>query len=159
MESAHRQFSVQCFNDCWTLIDAAERTAEDVQEMVLLASASLWHWKQRPDCTPTNLSIGLWQVARVLALAGSPDLAAAFGEHCLRVGQQAGLTPFYTGYAREALCRAAVVQGRWAAAAAHLAQAQAELARVQEADERELLARDLDSLAQSIQAGPHERPA
>lgn len=55
-QMVHEAFSGGCFNKCWTLIEKADRSPEDVEDMLLLAQASLWHWKQRNDCTPMNLS-------------------------------------------------------------------------------------------------------
>jgi hypothetical protein len=69
-DQAHRHFSASCFNLAWELIDKPDRTAEDDEQMVRLAQASLWHWTQRSDCTDKNLSIGYWQVSRVCALLG-----------------------------------------------------------------------------------------
>ncbi len=66
----HRYFSAQCFNRAWELIRRIDRTELESEQMLLLAQASLWHWTQRPDCTPRNLSIGYWQLSRVFALLG-----------------------------------------------------------------------------------------
>jgi hypothetical protein len=58
LEKAHRYFSAECFNRAWDYIDKPSRTPEEEQAMLLLSLASLWHWTQRPDCTPGNLFIG-----------------------------------------------------------------------------------------------------
>ena len=52
IDDFHRQMSIDCFNQCWTLIDKTNRLPEDVENMILLANVSLWHWKQRTDCKP-----------------------------------------------------------------------------------------------------------
>ncbi|MCB1076937.1 MAG: hypothetical protein KDM64_03820, partial [Verrucomicrobiae bacterium] len=44
---AHRFFSAECFNRAWDLIDKADRSAEEDDEMRALCHASLWHWTQR----------------------------------------------------------------------------------------------------------------
>lgn len=105
-QKTHQYLSADCFNKCWTLIDKTNRSPEDVEDMILLAHASLWHWKQRQDCKPVNLSIGYWQVSRVYALADEYEMARLFGEKCLKVGRGNQLPPFYLGYAYEALARA-----------------------------------------------------
>ena len=79
--------------------------------MLLLSMASLWHWTQRPDCTPGNLSIGYWQVARVYALLGQADAARQYAQLCLKSSQGEGTLPFHLGYAYEALARAEMVAG------------------------------------------------
>jgi hypothetical protein len=149
MEDVHKELSVDCFNRCWTLMDKADRSAEDVENMVLLANASLWHWKQRKDSKPLNLSIGYWQVSRAYALAGDYEMAKFFGDRCLQVGQQHGLPAFYVGYAYEALARAELLKGRTAAGKELLAEARKRLNEVTDKEERNLLGSDLDSLEQA----------
>jgi hypothetical protein len=146
LQEMHHGFSVSCFNDCWALMDKAERTADDVENMMLLADASLWHWKQRADCTPANLSIGYWQVSRAHVLAQQYQMARLFGEKCLGVSQENGLPPFYVGYAYEALARAEVLNKDLTTARRYLAEARAQLEGVTDEEERSFLAADLDAL-------------
>ena len=67
-QTAHRRFAADCFNRAWDLIEKAERTREEDQEMVRLTLASHWHWTQVKDHTPQNISIAYWQTARIFAL-------------------------------------------------------------------------------------------
>jgi hypothetical protein len=152
MQDVHRQLSGQCFNQCWDFIDKPERTEEDTERMRLLAYASLWHWTQREDCAPMNLSVGEWQVARVEALAGNGAVARAAGRRCLGLGQDHGLEPFYVGYAYEALARADLVLGDRAAATGHLASACEALSAVTDAESARMLAADLDALQTALNA-------
>jgi hypothetical protein len=146
-EDAHREFSAGCFNACWEYIDKADRTPEDVENMRLLAYASLWHWKQRADCSQMNLSVGYWQAARVEALAGNAELARESGEKCLRAAQEGKLSPYYVGYGYEALARAELAAGNRDAAREHLASARSELEKVTDAESADLLRADLDGVA------------
>ena len=141
---AHRHFSAECFNRAWDLIDKAGRSPQEEEQMLLLPLASLWHWTQRPDCTPRNLSIGCWQASRVYALLGQAENARRFGEKCLE--HSAGEPPFYLGYAHEALARAALVAGDRERLAQHLERARELAAAVTDADARTALQRDLESL-------------
>ena len=109
LEKAHRYFSAECFNHAWDYIDKPSRTPEEEQAMLLLSLASLWHWTQRPDCTPGNLSVGYWQVSRVYALLGQADAARQHGQLCLKSSQGEGALLFHLGYAYEALARAEMV--------------------------------------------------
>jgi hypothetical protein len=152
LQLSHRRFSVQCFNDCWTLIDKPNRTSEDVENMCLLAQASLWHWKQRSDSQPSNLAIGYWQVSHVFALAGRYEMAKHFGERCLAMGREHQLAPFDVGYAYEALARAEILHGDRAAVQHLLAQARSELANVTDAAEGGLLGTNLTALEQALDA-------
>ena len=83
LQAAHKYFSAECFNRAWDYIDKPVRTSEEDDRMLQLSLASLWHWTQREDCTPTNLSIGYWQVARVYALMRQADNARHYGKLCL----------------------------------------------------------------------------
>jgi hypothetical protein len=106
---AHRYFSAECFNRAWDFIDLPARTPEQERTMLQLGLASLWHWSQRPDCTPGNLSVGYWQVARIYALLGQAQNAYQYGELSLQAGQAEGSLPFHRAYAYEALARAASI--------------------------------------------------
>lgn len=68
--AAHRFFAADCFNRAWELIDKPDRTSDDDLRMISLAQASLWHWTERPDCTPRNLSIGYWQLSHIYSAVG-----------------------------------------------------------------------------------------
>ena len=142
---AHQFFSVHCFNSAWELIDKPERTPEETQQMIQRTIASLWHWTQRPDCSPTNLSVGYWQAARVYALVGEAANARKYARLCLDI------TPtdaaFYLGYAHEAMARAEALAGNEENATEHLAKATQFATNVTKAEDRKLLEADLASLA------------
>ncbi|MCU0612884.1 MAG: hypothetical protein MUE60_13990 [Candidatus Eisenbacteria bacterium] len=150
MQDVHAQLSTSCFNECWNYLDKAERSVEDVESMVLLASASLWHWKQRTDCEPVNLSVGYWQVSRAYALAGHYPTSKFFGERCLHVSQDASLPPFYLGYAHEALAHAEALNGNVDSAQSHLTKAFEQLERIADKEERALLETDLLALKKGM---------
>lgn len=148
MQKVHERLSVDCFNRCWTLIDKPDRTPEDTENMILLASASLWHWKQRGDCGPLELSIGCWQLSRVHALAGHADTAETFGRRSLDLCRSHNLPPFHLGAAHEALARVAALRKDAAALRDHLAAARRALEQVTDAGERTILKSDLDGIEQ-----------
>jgi tetratricopeptide (TPR) repeat protein len=142
--AAHRHFSAHCFNAAWELIDQPERSPEENEQMIQRALASLWHWNQREDCTPKNLSIGYWQAARVYALAGEPANARKYAQLCLDITPTDD--PFCLGYAHEAMARVEQEMGNDALAKEHLDKA-AELAgQIESAENRKLLEDDLESL-------------
>ncbi len=90
LDAAHRYFSAHCFNAAWDLLDKQERTPEENEQMIRLCLASAWHWTQRADCTPTNLSVGYWQASRIYAVLGQGDNARRYGQMCLAASQSAG---------------------------------------------------------------------
>lgn len=146
MQKVHQKLSVDYFNKCWDLIDKQERSPDDVENMLLLSYASLWHWKQREDCKPLNLSIGYWQVSRVHALAGHYEMARFFADKCLQISLDNGLAPFYVGYAYEAMARAEALGEDFDAASEHLASARKQLDKIEDREEAELLKADLMQL-------------
>lgn len=146
----HEAFAGGCFNKCWTLIEKADRSPEEVEDMLLLAQASLWHWKQRNDCKPMNLSVACWQLSRVYALAGHYCQARLFGDKCLKVSRDSNLSPFYVGYAYEALARSEVLNSNTEAAGSFLEKAEMELEAVTDKDEKEFLGTDIAELRNAI---------
>ena len=146
----HEAFSGGCFNKCWGLIEKTDRSPEDVEEMLLLAQASLWHWKQRSDCKPMNLSVAYWQLSRVYALADHYCQARLFGDKCLKVSKDNKVSPFYVGYAYEAQARAEVLNKDFKAARSCLEKAENELAGVTDKDEKEFLETDIAELRNAI---------
>ncbi len=144
--SAHKYFAAQCFNQTWDYIDKPERTKSEEDTMLLLSLASLWHWTQREDCTPTNLSVAYWQVSRVFALLQQADNARHYGELCLEASQKEGVLPFYLGYAYEALARAELVAGNQDKMADLLVQAQQTATLISDAEEKKMLLKDLKTI-------------
>lgn len=142
---AHRHFAAACFNATWDLIDKAERTDDDDRRMVATCHASIYHWLERSDCTPQNLSIGYWQLARVYVLVG--DAPAALAAARVSLGHSGELAPFYLAYAHEAVARAAVLGADLELAATHVAAAH-ELARhVTDVSSRDALLADLATIS------------
>lgn len=110
LAEAHHHFSAFCFNQAWTLLCRTTRTPEEDRLMVALSMASVYHWTQRPDCSDQNLSVGYWQVSRVYVTLKRATEALYFAEICLEYSEH--LTPFYRGYAFEAIARAAALAGK-----------------------------------------------
>lgn len=146
LQEAHAWFAKRCFNAVWDLLDQASRTAEEEEAMVRLCQASIYHWTQRDDCQPKNLSVGYWQAARVSAVLERGEEALRYGELSLQWAD--GQPPFYRGYAHEALARAAALAGAVSSRDEHLAAARALAEQVDDAGSREALIADLDTIPQ-----------
>lgn len=147
---AHRFFSAECFNRCWSLLDKPQRTADEDRDLELVALASLWHWTQRADCKPRNLSIGYWQVARVYAVLKHPANALRYAELCAAISRDE--PAFYRGYACEALARAALAAGDVVRAREELRLARDFAAQSADAEERAALETDLASIDAQLAA-------
>jgi catechol 2,3-dioxygenase-like lactoylglutathione lyase family enzyme len=142
--NAHRFFAADCYNRTWDLLDNKERSREEEEQMVALAFSSIYHWRQRPDCTDQNLAIGYWQASRVYAVIGQSENARRYGQLSLEYSQAA--PSFYTGYAYEALARAEFIAGNRAQALVYLGQARLIAAKLTDPEEIELLDADLRQL-------------
>ena len=148
----HVQLSATSFNEVWQLLEKADRSAEEDRLMREMAHASLFHWLKRPDCTPTNLSIGLWQVSRVYAVLGCAEASVRYAGECFDVTEQARLSPFCMGYACEAQARAALTAGDREGAREWLERTRHHLALVEDDEDRVLLAGDVQDLAEALGA-------
>lgn len=145
LATAHRYFSAHCFNGAWNHIEMSERSAAEEEQMLLLAQASLWHWTQREDCTPRNLSIGYWQLSRIYSLLKRAPEARCAGESCLKYAKNE--LPFFIAYGHEALARAAQLAGEAGLQAAHLQEAQRLAAGISDVEERTALEADLREIS------------
>lgn len=143
---AHKFFSADCFNNTWGLIDKADRTPEEDEQMLLLAMASLWHWTQREDHTLSNLSVGYWQVSRVHALRGHANEARRYGQLALDAGTRGEADAFTLGYAYEALARAEGVAGSNAKKAEYLEKARNAADEVTDEESKGWLLADLETI-------------
>jgi len=143
---AHKFFSADCFNSTWGFIDKESRTPEEDEQMLLLAMSSLWHWTQREDHTPTNLSIGYWQVSRVYALLGRGEEARRYGKRALDAATRGEADPFTFGYAYEALARAEAVAGDGAKSAEYLEKAKQAAENVEDEESKTWLLNDLKTI-------------
>ena len=145
-KAAHKYYSVNCFNQAWDLIDKTERTPEEDEEMIRLSLASHYHWTQRDDYSNTNASIALWQISRIYTILGQADNARRYGQICLEASQGEGVTPFFLGYAYEALARAEAAGGKEEEMQAFLKDARTTAEKVKEADEKNMLLDDLNTI-------------
>jgi hypothetical protein len=144
--ASHRQLAIELFNRTWELLDKETRTDADDAEMLTAAFASRYHWREIGE--PKNFSVSDWQVSRVAAVLGLPDLAERYGRRALEVAASANLDSFYVGYGHEALARAAQLAGNRDETKRHLDRARDLLEHVADSSARELLAADLAELEQ-----------
>jgi hypothetical protein len=146
LAAAHRYFSAYCFNQAWELIEKPTRTAQEDAEMLRLSMASMWHWKQRPDCNDEHLSIGYWQTSRIFTLLKQANLARRFGQMSLDTAQNGSLRPFLVAYAYEALARAEAIAGEKPRKDMYLAEARRLMEKVDDPEEKALLEKDLATI-------------
>ncbi len=146
VQAAHRAFSAACFNKTWEYIDKTERTPAEEEAMLRLTMASHWHWTQREDCAPENLSVACWQVSRVFSLLGQAENARRYGQRSLEALGDRNDLPFFSGFAYEALARAEAAAGDQARMQDYLDRARTLADEIQDEESKQILLSDLESI-------------
>ncbi|WP_456846741.1 MerR family transcriptional regulator [Cellulomonas sp. P5_C6] len=139
-----RQIAVDLFNGVWRLMETEDRTAADDDRMVHMAHASRYHWGQVG--TPANLSRGEWQVSRVYCVLGRAEPALHHARRGLEICRENGIGDWDLAFAYESLARASAVAGDKDQARSWTEQALAAAEDIAEAEDRELLLSDLESI-------------
>jgi hypothetical protein len=141
----HRALAVSLFNRTWDYLRMDDRTAVDNDEMLSMAHASAYHWRQVGK--PENFAISQWQISRVYAVLGRAQCAIHHGHRAIQIAAEAGLPAFYVAYAHEAVARGYLVAGDQMAMREHREEASRYLQAIEDPEELELLTRDLETLA------------
>ena len=142
----HRTFAPLAYNNTWTYLDKAELTADEEVEMLTSTFAQRYHWREVG--TPRHWAIADWQISRVAAVAGYFDLARRFGMNSLAMCEEHRLDAFVTGFAHEAIARAAAFVDDVETFEKHLALARESLEQIEEGEDRSTLAGDLDEMSE-----------
>ena len=143
---ADRGFAAQFFNDTWGFLDKAGRSEEETEAMIQCCHASFHHWNRVADATPTNRSVGYWQLSRVYVVAGMAAEAERYALRCLEAARAPGVDQWAIASAHEAVARAAALRGDRATRDAHLAEARTVAAAVTDKEDREIVEKDIASV-------------
>lgn len=146
LASWHRTFAPRAFNNTWKFLDALELSGDEELEMLASTFAQRFHWYEIGDAR--HRAIADWQVSRVFAVLGYAELSKRFGEHSLHLAEHNDLGPFVKGFAYEAIARAAADVDDIKTFTENVELAQAELARIEDAQERDALAADLAEMTE-----------
>jgi DNA-binding transcriptional MerR regulator len=139
-----RKTAADLFNYTWTLLEKPDRSERETDLMVHAAHASRFMWEDIGE--PVNHARGEWQVARVYAVADRPEPALHHARRCLQIVEEHGVGDFDLACAYEALARAHATAGEREPAARYEALGREAAARIADADDRELVISDLDTL-------------
>jgi DNA-binding transcriptional MerR regulator len=146
--AAHRRLGVELFNYTWTLIEKADRTPAEIDEMIHAAHASRYHWSKAG--TNVNLGRGEWQCARVYSVLGRAEPAIWHAARCLAYTEAAiaagEADDWDLAGAYEEKARAAAVAGDTADAIAWRDKARTALDDIKNPADRELIEIDIESL-------------
>jgi hypothetical protein len=134
----HRKLGISLFNRVWELIEQAERTPAEVDEMIAAAHASRYHWSRA--ATGVNLARGDWQCSRVYAILGRGEPALWHARRCLElVEATADAEDWDLPFAYEALARAHAAAGHGEEAARFRRLAEQAGQTISDPDDREHL--------------------
>jgi DNA-binding transcriptional MerR regulator len=143
-EAAHRRLGAELFNHTWTLLEIADRTPAQIDEMIHAAHASRYHWSR--GGTAANLARGEWQCSRVYAVLGRAEPALWHARRCVEINEANGIRDWDIASAYEAMARAIAVTGDLVAAREWAARARAACDEIAEAEDREVIEGDLATL-------------
>jgi hypothetical protein len=144
--ATHRALGVALYNHVWTLLETADRTPAQVDEMIHAAHASRFHWSRAEGSEPVNLARGEWQCSRAYAVLGRGEPALWHARRCLAINEANGSADWDIASAYEAMARASLVVGDLDAAADWKARATAALDAIADQDDREIIEGDLAAL-------------
>jgi hypothetical protein len=139
-----RRLAVDLFNQVWRMMERDDRTVDDDDRMLHAAHTSRWLWGEVGE--PVNRARGEWQVSRVYTVLGRSEPALYHARRCLEICSEHGIGDFDLAYAHEALARAHALAGDRDRALASRRAAERAADQIADADDRELLDRDLGSL-------------
>jgi DNA-binding transcriptional MerR regulator len=140
-----RALAVGLFNHTWTLLEKADRTADETDEMIHAAHASRYHWGEVGE--RVNVSRGEWQCSRVYAVLGRGEPALWHARRCVSITEaNADREDWDVAAAYEAMARALAVSGDLRGAADWKTKAEAACEAIAEDEEREVISQDIATL-------------
>lgn len=144
----HRRLAKELYNHTWSLIEAADRTPEQVDEMLFATHASAYHWSKAGG-TYANAARAHWQIARVYSTLGWAEAAVWHAGRCLELAEAATAAGVADDWdlaaALEGLARAQAVAGDRTGATATHERARAALDAISDPEDRQLIEQDLNS--------------
>ncbi len=143
--ATRRALAVGLFNHTWTLLEKADRSAAETDEMIHAAHASRYHWGEVGEAA--NLGRGEWQCSRVYAVLGRGEPALWHARRCVEITEaNADREDWDLAAAYEAMARALAVSGELRGAAEWKAKAEEALSAIAEDEDRDLIGQDIASL-------------
>jgi hypothetical protein len=120
-DSWHKRFASESNNRAWDIVEQAELTATDVDELLHAAHAAAWHWEQIGDQRTTARAHVLLAFAH--AFAGNGTAALRFATLALdHMGRDAG-SDWEVAFTHAAAAAAAHSAGRHELHVEHYAEA------------------------------------
>jgi hypothetical protein len=149
--ATRRSLAIGLYNRAWQLLDLADRTPQQDDELIHTAHASRHHWGEVG--APVNLARGEWLCSRVYAVLGRGEPALHHASRCLAIlegyagkADRGGAEDWDLADALEALARAHAVAGDAAESRRWIVRAQEACAAIADPEDRAVIERDLESI-------------
>jgi len=142
---AHREFARITNNQVWDLLEKPAHKTIDEEEMLLAANTSLYHWLQVG--TAVNAQRGHWLLSRVYIVLGRPQNAVEHALKCQEITENnpKEMQDYDLAFAQETLARAYASIGDQDKARDYLKKAEKLGQAIQDKDDKEIFAGDLNS--------------
>ena len=144
--AAHHRLAVELFNRSWRLLELDGRTPTQDDELIHCVHASRHHWGEVG--TAANLARGESQCARIYAALGRGEPALHHANRGLELVRTSGegFEEWDLASALEVVARANLAAGKTVEAARYAELARAELERIADPDDREVIASQIADL-------------
>jgi hypothetical protein len=140
--AVHRAIAAELYNECWALLEMADRGPDDDAALLTAAFASRHHWLFAGG--PQEWTISDWMVARAAAATGLGELAVRFAERAVRSAD--GQADWLVASAAEGLARAYAAAGDEHRRDEWVKRAVALVAAIDDDDDRQIIADQLASV-------------
>jgi hypothetical protein len=139
-----RAIAVELYNSTWTLLEQESCTPDEDDRMLHMTHASRFHWDNAGN--DQNRAIGEWQVSRVYNALGRGEAAVLHAVRAIAYASREGVEDWVLASAHEGLARAHALAGDHEAARAARDEALALAHRIADAEDRDVVLADIESL-------------
>lgn len=111
LKEAQEKFAKQTNGRVWELLQKTDRTAEETEEMIHAAHASLYHWLHVG--TAVHQQRGEWLIAHIYTVLEDSQKALHYARRCLKVTEanMEQMADFDLAFAYEGIARAHALAG------------------------------------------------
>ena len=145
LKEKHLQFAKSTNNRVWDLLEKADRSLADDQEMLLTVYASLYHWMNAG--TAVNSQRGFWMLSRVYQVLNRGEDAMEWALRCQEItdNKPGEMKDFDLAFAQEGLARAYAMTGSLDRAKHHYNQAVVLGQKIKDPEDKKVFVNDLSS--------------
>lgn len=142
LKEARQELAKRANHQVWDLLEKADRSPAEDEDLLLAAYTSLYLWKEAG--TAVHYQRGCWMAAKVHISLHQAEDAVQWAEKCQLAGEgnPREMEDFDLAYAQECLARAYALVGNLERAKEHYAEAAALGERIKDPEDREIFQGD-----------------